>query len=243
MKPESIGLVGAGKFADAALFRALRLTGRLGPVKAPSVRLASRIANTLRAGHPVADYDEFDRCSLILLRVADGLVPDVVAGLSSQSFRWDRKAVVLCSPHGGSEQLNRLAALGAHAGSLCSIPGFEQHWILVEGDRLVETQILLLVDTQSTRLTAIQPLSKPFYRAALACTGSLFGSMLNTASEALEHAGVPAAHVRSILEKQIERSARNYFKAGKKAHPDPAAELLAGFLKEILRAHGSRPSR
>ncbi|MGI8741431.1 MAG: hypothetical protein ACR2NN_02455 [Bryobacteraceae bacterium] len=252
MKRQTVGLVGAGKFADATLFRALALAGGLGPVKAPSLRVASRIANTLRAGHPVPNYAEFEHCSLVLISVPDPVLADIVGELAAQSIAWDRKAVVLCSAERGSEELELLGLHGPHAGSLCTIPGFEHHWVLLEGDRLVESQIASLIDTRATRLTLIQPSRKPFYLAALACTGSLFVPMLMAAGEALEQSGVSATHASAILEKQIERSTRSFFKAGRKAHQEsgdvfeigkrlsaPDANLAA-FLDEIARAQLNR---
>ena len=54
-KGQSVGLIGAGKITDSPLERMWALRERLGPVKASSMRVASRIANSLRAGHPVVE--------------------------------------------------------------------------------------------------------------------------------------------------------------------------------------------
>jgi len=65
------GLIGTGNLTDSPLTRFWSLPERLGPVKSSSYRLASRIANMLRAGHPVKDYADFESCILILVCVPE----------------------------------------------------------------------------------------------------------------------------------------------------------------------------
>jgi predicted short-subunit dehydrogenase-like oxidoreductase (DUF2520 family) len=217
-KGQSIGLIGAGKLTDSPLVRLWASRARLGPVKAPSLRVASRISNSLRAGHPVADYQEFEQCGLILISMPDSLLPKLVVELSSQPLTWSNKAVVLCSALLGAKELDRLMAAGASVGSLCSIPGFEDRWVLLEGDKLVEARVRQIVDERLTRFTLIRPSYKPLYLTALALTGSLFIPMLMRASDSLRQAGIPVTESEAILEKQVERSMRSYFRAGRKVH-------------------------
>src|SRR5437879_2861864 len=124
-KRHEVGLIGAGKLTDSPLARMWALRERLGPVKSSSVRVASRIVNSLRAGYPVADYKEFGKCGLILISVPDSLVPKMVVELSSQPLNWRNMSVVLCSAALGSKELERVSHAGAAVGALCSIPGFE----------------------------------------------------------------------------------------------------------------------
>src|SRR5437660_9487619 len=94
---QQVGLIAAGKLTDSPLVRMWALRERLGPVKASSMRVASRIANSLRAGHPVGDYEKFEGCGLILISVPDALLPKIVAELSTQPLTWADKTLVLCS--------------------------------------------------------------------------------------------------------------------------------------------------
>jgi predicted short-subunit dehydrogenase-like oxidoreductase (DUF2520 family) len=220
-KGQAIGLIGAGKITDSPLVRMWALRERLGPVKAPSLRVASRISNSLRAGHPVVDYKEFEDCALILISVPDSLLPKIVTELLPQPLTWSNKAVVLCSAVLGTKDLDSLAATGASLGSLCPIPGFEEHWFLIEGDRRVEAQIKQIVDSRSTRLTLIRPSCKPLYITALACTGSMFVPMIMRASDSLQQAGVSVPESEAILQKQVERSMRMHFRAGRKVRRKP----------------------
>lgn len=218
-RAQCIGLIAAGKITDSPLVRIWISRERLGPVKAPSVRVASRFANALRAGHPVIDYQEFEDCGLVLISVPDSMVPDIVAELLSQPFTWANKAVVLCSALLGARNLEGLAARGASVGSLCPIPGFEDRWFVLEGDKHVEARVNRIIDASHTRFTLIRPSCKPSFVAALASTGPMLIPLLIKASDSLRKAGVPVTESEAILAKQVERSMRLYFRAGRKVHP------------------------
>ena len=215
-KGHVIGLIAAGKITDSPLTRIWAFRERLGPVKAPSMRVASRISNSLRAGHPVCDYQDFDACGLILISTPDPLLPRIVEELSAQPLTWIHKTVVLCSALLGSNHLERLSSAGASVGSLCAIPGFEDRWFLLEGDKRVETQIGSIMDQECTRITPIRNSSKQLYMTALACTGSLFTPLLIRAGSLLKQAGVPITESEAIIAKQVERTMRMYFRAGQK---------------------------
>src|ERR1700730_14430427 len=96
-KAQSVGLIGTGNLTDTPLTRFWWLSERLGPVKSASYRVASRIANMLRAGHPVKDYAEFESCALILICVPEDTIAQVVSEMLASGISWHAKAVVLCS--------------------------------------------------------------------------------------------------------------------------------------------------
>ena len=220
-KAKSVALIGAGELTDSPLTRFRWLSERLGPVKAPSYRLASRIANRLRAGHAVKDYGEFDACRLVLVCVPDKMLPRVVAELCASGIGWKDKAVGLCSTWLDSSELADVAALGASVGSISPIPGFEDFRYLVEGDKMAIRECRLLVEDREQRAIAIDRPLKPFYLTALTCTGTLSFALMMAASESLRHAGVPSSVSASILEKQVGRSLRSYVRGGRRAYPAP----------------------
>src|SRR6266478_5712496 len=135
-KAQSVALIAAGRVTGSVVGGFGRLSERLGPVMAPSFRLASRIANRLRAGHPVRDYAEFDSCRLILVSVPDAILPAVVGEIAAANICWRNKSIVLCSASLDSGELSDLASRGASIGSISAIPGFDDPRYLVEGDRL-----------------------------------------------------------------------------------------------------------
>ena len=218
-KAKSVALIGAGKLTDSPLARFYWLSDRLGPVKSSSFRLASRIANQLRAGHPVKDFEEFHSAELILVCVPEPMLPEVVSELAAAPIDFHGKAVVLCSLWLDSNELRQLSALGAAVGSICLIPGFDDPRYLVEGDRSAVLPTRQLVEHRGRRAVTIERFHKPFYLAALTCTGSVLFSVLMAADKSLRLAGVPPADSSSILEKQVTRTLRSFVRAGRAALP------------------------
>jgi predicted short-subunit dehydrogenase-like oxidoreductase (DUF2520 family) len=223
-KAQSVGLIAAGNLTDAPLTRFWWLSERLGPVKSASYRVASRIANMLQAGRPVKDYAEFESCVLILVCVPEGAVSRVVSELASSGIAWAGKAVVLCSTWLDSGELRELAACGASVGSISPIPGFDDERYVVEGDAFAIRQARSLVEVGQRRAVAIERPLKPFYLAALTCTGTLLLPLILAASESLHHAHIPPALSATLLERQIIRTFRSFLKGGRRAYPS-AREL------------------
>jgi predicted short-subunit dehydrogenase-like oxidoreductase (DUF2520 family) len=220
-KVQSVGLIGTGSLTDSPLTRFWWLSERLGPVKSATYRVASRIANMLQAGHPVKDYAEFESCVLILVCVPEETVPQVVSEMTSSGISWEGKAVVLCSMWLDSGELGELSARGAAVGSIAPIPGFDDERYLVEGDPLAIRQAKSLVEYRERRVVAIERPLKPFFLAALTCTGTLLFALLHVASESLHHAGIPPGLSAALLERQITRTLRSLLKGGRRAYAEP----------------------
>jgi hypothetical protein len=218
---KSAALLAGGKLTDSPLARFWSLSKMLGPVQASSYRLASRIANRLRAGYPVQNYSGFDSCRTILISVPDPSLPRVLAELCSAEISWRGKAVVLCSSSLGSNELRELSARQASVASIATIPGFEDLRYLVEGDKLAVRESKRLVENGERRAVTIESGLKPFYLAALTCTGNLLFAVLLAASESLRHAGVEPSVSAAILEKVISKSLRSYLRAGRRAYQAP----------------------
>ncbi len=220
-KAQSVGLIGTGSLTDSPLTRFWWLPERLGPVKSASYRVASRIANMLQAGHPVKDYAEFESCDLILVCVPEETVPEVVSEMALAPISWRGKAVVLCSTWLDSGELQGLAARGASVGSISPIHGFDDERYLVEGDPLAIRQSKSLVEYRDRRAIAIERPLKPFYLAALTCTGTLLFALLHVASESLQRARIPPGLSATLLERQLTRTLRSFLKGGRRAYPTP----------------------
>jgi len=220
-KAQSVGLIGTGSLTDSPLTRFWWLSERLGPVKSASYRVASRIANMLRAGHPVQDYVEFEACILILVCVPDETVSQVVSEMLSSGISWRGKAVLLCSTWLDSSALRDLSAHGASVGSISPIPGFDDQRYLVEGDGLAIRESKRLVEHRERRVVAIERPLKPFYLAALTCTGTLLFALLRVASESLHHAAIPPGLSAALLERLLTRTLRSFLKGGRRAYPEP----------------------
>ena len=210
-----VALVGAGSFGDSPLAGVGGLAERLGPVKAPSLRVASRIANNLRAGRAVPDYQEFEACPVVLISVPDKMSEAIIGEMALSGLDWTGKVIVLCSNRLGVTELHPLGQLGAVTGSLAVVPGFESHWYLLEGDKPVERQIRPMLAHHGVRVTIVAAGEKSRCVSALASMGSEFVPLLKTAADSLKTAGLENTEAAAILEKQLRRTLRSYFRSGK----------------------------
>lgn len=223
-KAKPVALVGAGNLTDSPLTSFLRHCDHLGPVKSLSYRLASRISNMLRAGHPVKDYSGLEACELILVSVPDQTLPKIVSELAGSGISWHGKAILLCSMWLDSSQLCELAARGGSIGSISPMPGFdglEDFRYLAEGDKPAISQVKRLVAQKKQRVIAIERSLKPFYFAALTCSGNLMQALLMAASQSLRHAGLSSPLSATILEKQFGKALRSYLKSGRSVSVAP----------------------
>jgi predicted short-subunit dehydrogenase-like oxidoreductase (DUF2520 family) len=226
-KPQPVALICAGKLTDGALMRFRGLPERLGPVMSTSLRLASRVVNTLRAGYPAGGYDAFEDCDLILLSVPDaatfGFVRELAAAGSDWTRKdWSRKFAILCSGLMESGVLAPLAALGAQTASICEIAGFDGRLFLAEGERAAITAVRPLLAGRDVKVVSVPGRHKAFYLAAAACTGPLLTSLLTCADECLRLSGLGASEASGILQAQALRTTRAFLNAGRKTFQDPA---------------------
>jgi hypothetical protein len=240
-KPPPVALICAGKLADGPLIRLRGLPERLGPVMSTSSRLASRVVNTLRAGHSASGYDAFEGCGVILLSVPDAAVPRFVrelaeAGREWTPRHWSRKFAILCSTLLESDALAPLAALGAQTASLCEVAAFDGRLFLAEGDKhaIAAVRPLLAGDV---KVASVPRGHKAFYLAAAACTGSLLTALLLCADECLKLSGLGVSEASGILQAQSQKTARAFLRAGRKTFPDPA-----DFARQIAALRERNPS-
>ncbi len=139
----------------------------------------------------------------------------------SSGISWRGKAVVLCSTWMDSGALRDLSAHGASVGSISPIPGFDDQRYLVEGDGVAIRESKRLLENRDRRIVAIERPLKPFYLAALTCTGPLLFGLVRVAFESLHHAGIPPGISATLLERQLTRTLRSFLKGGRRAYSQP----------------------
>src|SRR5207248_2131572 len=129
----TFALAGGGRVSSSFVSRLPRLANDLGPVAAQSYRLASRIVNSIGAGHPVKSYAELNDSKLILICAPQKAVMPIISALHA-AIQCRGKILLLCEGAGNSLQLLGLQSHGAAVGSIDIIPGFEGRRFVAEGD-------------------------------------------------------------------------------------------------------------
>lgn len=218
-----LGLVGAGSAAGSFLARLPEFRKRLGPVKSISLRVASRLANTLGAGFPVSKFEELDVCDAIFIIVPDSRARSTIKELTASRIRLDGKSVILGDTWLGSEVLESVALRGAETGSVCLLEFSADVRFLMEGARHAVTEVKRILRHDARSLT-VAPESKPLVQAALTLSESLLFPLLGAADECLRYAGIPHLQAGAFLEAAAVRASRAYGKSGRKAWTGPLAD-------------------
>src|SRR6185436_19733939 len=108
----TFAVAGGGRVSSSFVARLPRLGRELGPIAAQSYRLASRIANSIGAGHAVKSYEDLNASSLILICAPAKGVGPIVSALA-EAIECRGKLFLACEGGADSRQLACLKAKGA----------------------------------------------------------------------------------------------------------------------------------
>ena len=150
---------------------------------------------------------------------------------------WRGKAVVLCSTWLDSSELHQLAQAAPPLAPLARFPASTKPatWWRATGSPYAKPRSL--VEDRDRRAIAIERPLKPFYLAALTCTGTLLFTLLLAASEALHRAGIPALLSGNILDRQLAKTFRSFLRGGRNAYP--AVRELSPQLRALRSVNSS----
>lgn len=229
--------MGAGKISPA-LAKLPGLNSLLGPVKASSLRVASRIANQLRAGRPVSSWTDMSACTLILFSISDEEIPEAIHAAASADLDWSNKAVVLFGSGLGSSDLSELAAKGASAGTLEKMEGFGSNRFAVEGDRDAVREVRRFLKACGASVVQLSTGKKPLYSAGLAFAGTLFTPVVEAAVDCLRKSGLSSQDAVEFAEVCFRRTLRGYVKAGKQGWRGPVAKRDIEAVRRLIAALG-----
>lgn len=212
----------------------------LGPVKGLSFRVASRIANTMRAGHPVNCYQELDECGVVIITVPDRLLPRIVEEMGSSGVGWQGKAVILCDSDRDSSGLAPLSAQGAAVASLSVLKAFQERRFVMEGDPLALLELKRLLVGAQGKALKIRKGRKLLYLAGVSFATSLATPLLAGSADCFRKAGVGSTLSPGLTAKVMLQSVRAFRKAGRKGWTGPLAggdeRAFASQLEALLHA-------
>jgi len=222
-KARPLGLICAGPAKNLAFARLPGVADALGPVKAPSFRLASRTTNTMRSGYPVRHYAELAECGLLLLCLPDRAVRRVLDDLLRAPIAWSGMGVVVVSAMLDSSDLQLVGEQGAGVASLFHLEGIPGQRYLAEGDHTVLRELRSLLPTES-QLVVISPRTKDLCLAGLALATTALTPIIDTAVECLNGAGLQHRESTALVERLMQNTLRGFAKSGRKSWNGPLAD-------------------
>lgn len=124
--PHNYALIAAGSVGRTLIGALPAKSRQIGPVAAVSYRVASRIANSLRAGRPVRDLADLDNNQVILFHAPPDQIRLLLHVCFASPLRWHGRTLVFCDCEPPAGALARLHAEGGFTATARTfgVPGF-----------------------------------------------------------------------------------------------------------------------
>jgi hypothetical protein len=235
-KPRLAALLASGNAAASPVLRAIAAAQAIGPVASTSFRVASRIANSMRAGRAAPSVDAFEACHVVLISAPDRDVDAAVAQLTAAPFEWEHRTVILIGDE--SEPLAPLRELGAVTGVVTTMPGFEERLFLLEGERAALRELRPLLG-RTVRVILIPPGARARFDAAITLAGHALFPLLVAADAAFASTGLSRRLTDPVLEKAVQRALRAWINGRRKGWgtlDGPGEARLASQIAVLERA-------
>jgi len=208
----SLALVASGPTRHNVIARLPRLALLLGPVKAPSFRTSSRLANSLRAGWAARDWNDLAGAQIILIAMSSPrMFTRTIAEMAVSQEFWRGKIVVAADTPHGRLGLAPLVCQGAIPASLLSLDTVPPAFIL-DTDRKTGARLRRLIQ-EAGGLTI--EASEQAYRAVANLTHQDLPALFHSAMTALRQSGLESGVARRLMEVHFHQALRSYLRAGK----------------------------
>jgi hypothetical protein len=214
--PPLVGLVATGSLARSWFLTIAEQAGNLGPVISSNCRVASRFVNTLQAGEPAEDYGLLDSCKLILIRVGEDELFEVLDGLAQARIGWKGKSVILCDTDLESSEWCELEKRGASVATMLHTEINDQSCYVMEGNPRAVAEAQAILNLPRVRVIELARSRKALY---LACreAAAMIVPLAAAAEEELRRAGVKPDTAAWMVEHWFRDGLRAYKKAGRRA--------------------------
>jgi hypothetical protein len=223
------GVLGAGAVSASLIGRLPSRTRELGPVSAVSFRVASRIANTLRAGYPVRKADDLNSVSTILFHAQADNAGTLLELLDKAGIDWPGKALVFCDCLADREARRRFTLKGASTAVIRQF-GAPARTIVEASDGASRQALHRISRELHTRPVEIAPGAGDLFDAALTLGGAAITPLIDRAAALLREAGIRDPAAARIASSFFEETARDYAHSGKQSWAwyvrKPAVERL-----------------
>lgn len=209
------GVLGAGAVSRSLIGRIPFAARDFGPVSAVSYRVASRIANTLRAGHPVRTAEEFNNAAVVLFHAPPEQAENLLQFLEKSPIRWAGKALVFCDCEDRRDFRDRLEARGASTALArdFGIPGL----LLVSGTGPALAAAHRIARGLKLKPVEILPCAMDVFDAAVTLGTAAITPLIDCGASLLRQAGVRDTDAARIAAALFIETARNYAHSGKQS--------------------------
>ena len=209
------GVLGAGSVAKSLIGRLPAKTRDLGPVSAVSFRVASRIANTLRAGRAARTANELNDAAVVLFHSPPDQAGVLLEILESAEIHWPGKALIFCDCDDLRGAQARFDARGASTAVArqFGIPGS----IVVAGNGAALTAAHRIARELKLKAIEILPGATDLFDAAVTLGNSAITPLIDCAAALLRQAGIRDGEAARIASALFSQTASEYARSGKQS--------------------------
>jgi len=229
------GLIAAGAVNSSFIGRLPGKARALGPVVGVSYRVASRIANSLRAGKAARSVDELNDFRLILFHSLPAQHDTLIGMLKDSDIQWQGKSLLFCDSEAtGAEPFLEAGASVSRLRN-CAIPGRMllqgSNPSLAAGHRLVRDLNLKAIEVDADSAAVLDA-------AVTLATGALTPLIEHTAG-LLRQCGLRDGESLKLAAQLFEKTTKEYAHSGRQSWAWFSQEPDAERLLDQLNAVGS----
>jgi hypothetical protein len=221
MKSPYTALVSATPLNRVALAKLPGLLEHLGPIKAPSIRVASRAANALKAGYPVRGWDEVKDCGVLVVSASSEKVSTLLNEMVSSLEQWKRRLVIVVCAGVDNQDLAPLGRRGARFASIHFLGDPVDPMILVEGDAPAVRVTRRMLGPGTNKLFIVRKGSLALPRLTADQLQLALPPLLDAVQSALHHAGLNPAQCWRVVDTLVAHTMRSFHKSGRRAWKEP----------------------
>lgn len=215
MQPAGYGVIGAGAIGKSLIGQLPGKAREVGPVAAVSFRVASRIANALRAGYPVRTADALSRASVVLFHAPPDQAAGLLALLASAQIPWKGRALIFCDCDADVSVRACLQARGASTAVLRQF-GIAGR-IAVDGDGAALKAARRIVKALHLKPVEVSAGSRDLFDAAVTLGTCALTPLIDRAAAMLRHAGVRDNEAARLASALFQQTAREYAHSGRQS--------------------------
>lgn len=209
------GVVGAGALSKSLIGQLPRKARQIGPVVGVSYRVASRMANALRAGHPARDPEELNGVPVVLFHAPDSQVRLIAELLAGAKVEWKDKSLIFCDCDvpGAVAELFRSRGASTAVARQFGIAGT----IMVEGNNPALARALRLANELKLRAVEITPGTSDLFAATLTLSAAALTPLVNRAASLLRATGLRDKAAVRMATALFARTIQEYGHSGKQS--------------------------
>ncbi len=211
-----VGLVCEGGITKSYFGKLDGIVGRIGPVKASSLRVASRVSNALRIGTPTVNYEDLDGCGMVVVIAQPGGFASVLDELLAAQIDWNEKVLLLLDSAMDCEELSMFARRNAIVATMELIEAYTDLRFVIQADPRTIRRLRSLINDSRVRLFEIAAGTKALYFASMTITTSMANPLMGAGVECLLGCGMELSLAQGIVDQTLHRTQRAFMKAGKR---------------------------